>query len=191
MTTEELLSFYKPLAGTRLNFVTNPNLSFSGRDNTSAALSNQADRALLKHLRSISDLVVTDSATASIEKYKPSKFAEIEIWSRSGDFRNLTNVPANPPFFGLSLHQVTDIAHRLSELSENFHSVLFESGPTLSKALSNLQIIDELCLTVTGAPDEAGAMRAAQQWVIAHGFDYLTFQTGVTFASAFFAKLVR
>lgn len=191
MTTAQLLSFYKPLVGARLNFVTNPSLSFRGSDNTSAALSNDVDRALLKHLRSISDLVITDSVTAQIEHYKPSKLAEIEIWSRSGDFGTLTNTAANPPLFKMGLQLVTNIAQRIGELRETHPSILFESGPTLSKVLAKSQLVDELCLTVTSAPSEAAALQAGQQWSDSFGFDYLTMQTCLEAESAFFLRLAR
>lgn len=191
MTTAQLLSFYKPLVGTRLNFVTNPSLSFRGSDNTSAALSNDVDRALLKHLRSISNLVITDSATAQIEHYKPSKLAEIEIWSRSGDFGTLATTAANPPFFKMSLKLVTNIAQRIGELRESHPSILFESGPTFSRVLGKSQLVDELCLTVTSAPDEAAALQTGQQWSDSFGFDYLTMQTCLEADSAFFLRLAR
>lgn len=191
MTTAQLLSIYKPLAGSRLNFVTDPSLSFRGSDNTSAALSNDADRVLLKHLRSISDLVITDSATAQIEHYKPSKLADIEIWSRSGDFGTLAKAKANPPFFEMNLQRVTNIAQRLDELRESHGSILFESGPTLSKVLGISKLVDELCLTVSSASDEAAALQTAQQWSESYGFDYLTLQTCFEADSAFFLRLTR
>lgn len=191
MTAAQLLARYKPLAGTRLNFVTTPTLAFTGAGSTSDGLSNESDRALLRHLRAMSDLIITDAATASAEDYRPSKLAMIEVWSRSANFGELSNVSAKPPYLAMNLQKVSNIAHRLDELSKSHHSILFESGPTLSKALGELKVIDELCLTITNAADESTAIQAGRQWANKHSFGYLTMHDCFTTDSTYFIRLGR
>jgi hypothetical protein len=53
---------------------------------TSKGLGNAADFALLKHLRSRSQVVLTSGLTARLEQYKMPSTADLAILSRSGGF---------------------------------------------------------------------------------------------------------
>lgn len=188
--SELLFSNYPRLNGNRLNFVTNPSLASTGISHTSEDLSNQLDRALLRHLRSISDLVITDSATAVAERYKPSKLVDIEVWSRTGNFRSLENFDASPPLHNLRLKQVQNLQAHIDELKSSYTSILFESGPTLTRALADNRVIDELCLTITGSENETVAIKTVEAWAAKFGFTQLKLVQALSVGDAFFTRLV-
>ena len=157
---ELLLSRYHPLEGNRLNMVIDATAQTSGIDGSSKSMSSAADRALLKHLRSISGLIITDVATAAAEHYRPSKFAPIQIWSKSANFRGFGNVPAETGLQALTVKHTNNLDLAVAEARLLSRRLLFETGPTVSALLAKSNLIDELCLTVSGlsSDSEAGAL---------------------------------
>jgi riboflavin biosynthesis pyrimidine reductase len=158
---ELLLSKYRPFEGNRLNMVIDANSQTSGTDGSSRSLSSAADRALLKHLRSISGLIITDAATAAAEHYRPSKFAPIQIWSKSSNFRGFGNIPADAEHQQLTVKHTDDLHLAVAEATLLSRQLLFETGPTVSALLAEANLIDELCLTVTGLSTDSEARELA------------------------------
>lgn len=163
----EFLSQQNRLEGIRANFVTNQNGEFVGATGSSRDLSNPADLELLKRLRALADVVITDAATARKERYRPSKLAPISVWSKSGDFTGLVSAD------GFSLHQIDDPIAELEVISKETPAVLLETGPTLTARLGSAKVIDELKLTVTNAATESEARRAAELVLTTLRLDYL------------------
>ena len=149
-TLNELFGHYKALDGIRLNMVIDGNGLTAGSDGSSKSISSAADRALLVHLRSISGLIITDAATAATERYKPSKFAPIEIWSKTSNFRGLEATAAEGTHHAVDLVHTPELPEAISRAHQRSPYLLLESGRTLSTAIATLGLIDELCLTVGG-----------------------------------------
>ena len=158
---ELLLSKYRPFEGNRINMVIDANAQTSGIDGSSRSLSSAADRALLKHLRSISGLIVTDAATAAAEHYRPSKFAPIQIWSKSSNFQGFSNISADAEHQQLTVKHTDDLHLAVAEATLLSRQLLFETGPTVSALLAEANLIDELCLTVTGLSNDSEARQLA------------------------------
>ena len=101
MTNLAWFDAYLPLIGLRANLVidTDGNTSANPSQN-SDSLTSELDRQLLKHLRSISDLIVTTGATFRAENLRPSKFAPMLVLSRQrNEVDKPTNEQAKPIFF--------------------------------------------------------------------------------------------
>ena len=158
---ELLLSKYRPFEGNRLNMVIDANAQTSGIDGSSKSLSSAADRALLKHLRSISGLIITDVATATAEHYRPSKFAPIQIWSKSSNFQGFSNISADAEHQQLTVKHTDDLHLAVAEATLLSRQLLFETGPTVSALLAEANLIDELCLTVAGLSNDSEARELA------------------------------
>lgn len=163
----ELMDSQTRIQGVRANFVANVHGSFIGSTNSSRDLSNSNDLALLKHLRSLSDVIVTDAATARRERYRPSRYAPIQVWSRSGDFTELTAAER------FSMHKIGDPVSELSELRNGHQSVLLETGPTLTSILGAAKAVDELKISITGAQGELEALGGANKAISSLHLNYL------------------
>ena len=135
-----------------------------GQDGSSKSISNAADRSLLLHLRSLSGLIITDAATAEAEGYKPSKFAPIQIWSKSGDFRGSEATPTRGEHHRIDLFKTPDLVSAVAQARRKSTRLLFETGKTLSCSLASLGLIDELCLTITSADLGQQADRLAREF---------------------------
>ena len=170
--------------------VANSSLQTSGVSRSSADVSTRLDRQLLKHLRSLADIAVTDVATAIAESYRPSKLVELEIWTKSGDARGLEDVSAGE-FRPLRVQQIDDAVVRLQTLRQTHSSILLETGPTVTKALASAQEIDEACLTVTQAEDQDAAISSLETFANRIGLDYLKKIETVWLDQALFARLGR
>lgn len=146
---DDLLDSVKRLEGIRVNFIANGNSQFVGASGSSRDLSTPEDRAMLIRLRSVSDVIVTDAATARREAYKPSKWAEIEVWSESGNFQGV-----DPQ---LKQKQISNLEASVDFLSTSKLAVLLETGPTLTRKIAQLEAIDQLRLTVVGVANQVEA----------------------------------
>lgn len=165
--------------------------NFIGIDGTSRSLSNDIDRALLVHLRKMSELIITDAATASTENYQASRWAPIEVWSKSGNFRETVSTPHTDEHMSLSTVQIHDLRESVDARLRVYGCLLFESGPTLSKALGDLQLIDELCLTVTNCASVDSASRSIDLARAKLELGYLERVNAVAFEGAVFVRLTR
>jgi riboflavin biosynthesis pyrimidine reductase len=157
----DLLGSYSMLAGIRLNMVIDRHLRTSGHSGTSRDISNSLDRELLVRLRKLSDIVITDAETAQVENYRPSAWAPIQVWSKTGQFGELVTVAASEEKQSLELVQVSNLEAQVTHTRQAFQSILLESGPTLSRELAKLGEIDELCLTVSEVDDADMAAKVA------------------------------
>jgi len=182
---QSLLDSQKRLNGVRANFVVNNQGHFTGESGSSREISNENDLVLLKKLRSLSDVIVTDAKTARMEQYRPSKFAPIEIWSKTGDFTGLTAEQ------GLSFRITPDVVRTISELVNIYRSVLLETGPTLTNLLGNAKAIDELKLTVVGAPSQQDAILTASSAKESLGLNYLKLIECQSLGDSWFLTLGR
>lgn len=153
---ELLLNKQTRLTGIRANFISNSQGDFTGASGSSRDLSNSDDLALLIRLRSLSDVIVTDASTARIERYRPSKWAPIQVWSKTGDFDGLVEIE------NLSLKQVSDIESAISSLKQQYQSILLETGPTLTGILGQAALIDELKLSLVDAAKLTPEVAAAE-----------------------------
>lgn len=168
------------LCGVRANFVVDSSGKFSGDSGSSRDLSNSVDLALLRHLRSLSEVIVTDAATARREGYQPSKWAPIEVWSKSGNFEGVSLAT------GITHRVVIDAEQELKFLRQKYGSVLLETGPTLTKVLAGLGLVDELKLTVVGSASMAEATKTALRVAKSLNLEFLAITKAQMVADTYF-----
>jgi riboflavin biosynthesis pyrimidine reductase len=178
-----LLNQQSKFKGFRANFIATANAQFTGASGSSREISNNSDLALLKKLRSLSDLIVTDAATARAENYRPSKLAPIEVWSVTGNFAGVDS--------NLKLQKVRSLDESLAMVKSTYDSVLLETGPTLTGLIGELQAIDQLKLTIVGASNGAAATSASVQVKKRLNLEYLTESDVYEFADCFFFSFDR
>ena len=188
---DDLLSKYVRTSGVRLAMVIDSKMRVFGASATSSDVSNETDRRLLMHLRSLSDLVITDAATAAIEQYRPSKFCDIEIWSKSGDFRGLKELQSRDDKHGISLKIITDADSRLKLLRLSRDSILLETGPNLTAQLAELRLIDIASISVTGAGSAQDAAAILDEFARSMQLGYLALEGKDWFNETLFARFQR
>ena len=188
---DDLLSKYVRTSGVRLAMVIDSKMRVFGASATSSDVSNETDRRLLMHLRSLSDLVITDAATAAIEQYGPSKFCDIEIWSKSGDFRGLEEIPSRDDKYGISLKRITDADSRLKLLRLSRESILLETGPNLTAQLAELRLIDFASISVTGTGSAQNAAAILDEFARSMQLGYLALEGKDWFNETLFARFER
>ena len=171
--------------------VADADLNTFGSSGTSADVSTPLDRSLLLHFRRNSDLVVTDAATAELEQYKQSKFADIEIWTKSGNSRGLVSMPASDGLNAMTVVHVENASRHLTNLLTMRQSILLETGKTLSKVLARDGIIDEACLTITRASDKSLALQKLRLLSSALGLTYLNETSHLWLEQTLFARIKR
>jgi hypothetical protein len=82
-----LAAAYGNWSGIRSNHVITQSGMFSGSDGSSRSISSEEDRELLLEIRSRTDLILVDAATARLEQYRtPRSGARLAIFSLNGDF---------------------------------------------------------------------------------------------------------
>lgn len=157
----------------RVNFVT----SIDGAvavDGRSAGLSGDADKAVFRMLRSVCDAVLVGAGTYRAENYTPLILRgspRLVVVSR-GMRLTFPPAPARPIVLtttqadpgGLQavadIVRCTDLADGLAKLREmGLVNILCEGGPYLFGELSNADLVDELCLTVSPLLAGPGAGR--------------------------------
>lgn len=161
-----LAAAYGPWTGIRSNHVITPSGLFSGSDGSSRSISNKEDRALLVEMRSHSDLIVVDAATARLEKYRtPSSGASLAIFSLSGNFEDIPAVDdqeATVFVFSASADRISQKDSKNVHVqilgkpfegflswadSNGFKSILFEAGPTLTALAFEAGIVRQSAIT--------------------------------------------
>jgi riboflavin biosynthesis pyrimidine reductase len=186
----DLKGRYERIEGVRLSMVTSASLQTSGASLSSNDVSNSLDRELLKHLRSIADVAVSDVATAIAEGYRPSQLVDIELWTKSGNSRGLVDQEAGV-FKRFKIKKVDDPIGHLQALRQIHSSILLETGPTVTVKLTKAQTVDEACITVTQAPDELSAMSSLESFATQMHLEYLTTIEAVWTEDTLFARLAR
>lgn len=165
---KSLANAYGPWAGIRSNHVITKSGNYSGSDGSSRSISTGEDRALLLEIRSLSDLIVVDAATARLERYRtPSSGASLAIFSQGGNFEGIPAIEHQ----GAPVFLFSASADRLSkEGSKNLHvqalgkpfegfidwassngfkSILLEAGPTLTALAFESGIVSQSAITRT------------------------------------------
>lgn len=167
----------------RVNFVSTIDGAAHGGDGVSGTLGGDADQAVFDALRSMADVVLVGAGTARDEGYGPAD-VPIALVSHRLDVPEALLVPstvvitsADAPADRVAQLRETvevvavgdghvDLAAALVELGRRgWTHVLCEGGPSLHGDLLALDLVDELCLTVSPVLAAGDAPR------IAHGDD--------------------
>jgi riboflavin biosynthesis pyrimidine reductase len=163
---ESLAAAYGNWSGIRSNHVITQSGEFFGSDGSSRSISTKEDRALLIEIRSQSDLIVVDAATARFEKYRtPSSGASLAIFSLSGNFEDIPVVEDQeaPVFlFSASADRINREDSKNVHVqipgkpfdgfltwanSNEFKSILLEAGPTLTALAFEAGIVRQSAVT--------------------------------------------
>lgn len=136
---------YKSLQGIRLNMVIGAGGSHTDDTGSSRGLSNNNDRELLVHLRSLSDVIVTGGNTARKERYRARKAGSLAVVSHSR-FEHPGVISLKPP------PGVAVASWVKAELNRRgFRQILLETGPELTNVFLAENLIDEACITLPSA----------------------------------------
>jgi len=182
-----LSDLYPAFSGVRVNFVASLDgaMEVGG---VSAGLSSQADKRVFRLLRMVCDALMVGAGTFRRENYKPltldpqrrawraerglSRYPRMVVVSKS-----LELDPAHPALAGAlilttghnenpalarvaEILKCTDLAHGLKLLRDKgFSHVLCEGGPQLLGSLAGLDLVDEVCLTLSPLLAGPGAGR--------------------------------
>lgn len=191
MANIQLFELYPKFQGVRLSMVADVGQQTFGQGKTSNDVSTPLDRSLLMHLRKQSNFAVTDTATATAEGYKQSKFVEIEAWTKTANSRGLKDQPAAGELHAFTVVHVEDIRTRLNQLLLEHKSILLETGITLSTELATQSLIDEACITITTAQHESLALNALEIMQSKIGLEYLPQKSHIWLEQTLFARLHR
>lgn len=138
-------------------------------DGASGGLGNANDRAVLSTMRRIVDVVVVGAATAAGEGYGPPKRPDLRIGvvTNSGDVDTTTPLFTSGAGFVITSRSTpipsgvdtlragddrVDLAEAVAALPHLIPGaahVQAEGGPTLNGALTAVDLVDEICLTVS------------------------------------------
>jgi hypothetical protein len=183
--TQALSSWYPEVIGLRVNFVI-------GREHDTTSLSdqlsNEADRTMLKFLRSQSDLIVTTGKTARAENLSASNYANLLIVTNSEEPFGIPATDSNKGLpvmvtqrletdypnvsagaIGKIQEPITQFVMAFCRANSYKHPVL-ESGPTTIREFAEANLIAEMNLTVTGADVRSGAEAQALSFLEQIGF---------------------
>ena len=165
---KSLAAAYGNWSGVRSNHVITQSGKFSGSDGSSRSISSSEDRGLLLEIRSRSDLIVVDAATARLEQYRtPRSGARLAIFSLAGDFDGIPAIEDQPnPVFLFSSAAVTSEQTSSENVivqigskpfdgflnwanSNGFGSILLEAGPTLTALAFEAGVVGQSAITRT------------------------------------------
>ena len=135
----------------------------------SGGLGNDTDREVLKTMRSLADIVLVGAGTVRAEKYRVPSRKELRLvvvsgrlgldWDNplwhSGQVTVLTTAQAPPAPKGVQLLRAgtdrVDLAVAVHELHEQLSAqmIICEGGPSLNGQLLELDLVDEVVLTLS------------------------------------------
>ena len=183
--TQALQPWYPVVKGFRLNFVFSANQS----DENSDSSSNSLDRIILKFIRSQSDLILTSGKTARNESLRSSTYAPLLIITNSDDQFEIHAVTAqskqsvyltqrlgtlypnsNALAVGVFQGSPTKFAKSFC-LSNSFHSVVLETGLSLTREFAEDNQIHEVDLTVTKVQTREVAIEMANEFLVTIGIE--------------------
>ena len=164
----------------RVNMIVTPQGKTVGSDSTSGSLSSPTDRVLVSTLRQMSDAVILGAATIRQEKIPVPSGIPLVVVSGSGrvpggnlifrpDSAELVVVTSNPDEARDHLaghpHRIIAVGdgeltpHRLVDLFavEGWNRVLLEGGQKTVTSFVEHSLVDDVCLTLTGAPLDEGS----------------------------------
>jgi riboflavin biosynthesis pyrimidine reductase len=166
----------------RLNLIGSVNGSAAGSDGTSETLTNPTDRAILRTIRDLSDVVVIGAASVRAEGYYIPQHSTLAVVTGTGDFSGhrvrsaegraplLVLCPASASVraaatLGATPHVIAEVPDTNGRLTPGdihqtlraagYRSVVCEGGPSLAAQFVDAGVLDELCLTT--APILTGA----------------------------------
>lgn len=149
MSSRAWFSNYEPMLGIRANMVLNlTGDSIAKQGANSDSLTSSTDRELLRHLRDVSDLIITSGATYRSENLRPSKLAPMLVLSRDRTlgFAGEQSRGLNQVFVAQG-EDVVDLA--INFMAQNgYGSAVLECGKTLTSQFASRGAISEFCLTV-------------------------------------------
>ena len=170
--SEDLRAWYPEITGLRVNFVL-------GRNTQSTSLSDeittQADRTLLKFIRSQSDLIVTTGKTARAENLAASNYANLLIVTNSDEPIAIPSTQVNKgrtvmltqrfetDYPNISAAAIGKIQEPITQFvtafcrANSYTRPVLESGPTTIGEFAQAKLIAEMNLTVTDADDRSEA----------------------------------
>jgi riboflavin biosynthesis pyrimidine reductase len=181
LDTEEGLDLLRDLylinrsPSVRVNMIVKPDGSVAGSDGTSGSLTTSDDRHLLRLLRSMTDVVIVGAETLRRERIPIPRGIPLLVVSNSG------NIDAHNAIFspdcgelvvltpsletastalGDTPHRVIDPGHPSPTaqeiidlcLAEGWKNILVEGGRQVATMFAEAGVVDDLCLTLTGAP---------------------------------------
>ncbi len=165
---KSLVAAYGNWSGIRSNHIITQSGKFSGSDGSSRSISSKEDRELLLEIRSRSELIVVDAATARLEQYRtPRSEARLAIFSLTGDFDGIPAIQdqANPVFLFSSTSIKADQTRSINlhvqigskpfdgflnwANSNGFGSILLEAGPTLTALAFEAGVVGQSAITRT------------------------------------------
>jgi riboflavin biosynthesis pyrimidine reductase len=177
LADDSLSELYPPFPGVRANFVASLDgaVELGG---TSAGLSSQGDKRVFRLLRMVCDALMVGAGTFRRENYKPltldpqrrkwraerglSRYPRMVVVSKS-----LKLDPGHPALAGAivlttgdarnaelakvaEILPCADLAHGLELLRDRgYRHILCEGGPVLLGELAALDLVDEVCLTLS------------------------------------------
>jgi len=174
-TFEDLLPYYPKLSGIRFNYVISALNKTSNSDDQTSSL----DRMALKAIRSQSQLIVTSGLTARNEQLRSSRFADLLVITNQEGI-NFPALETNSSQKVLVTTNVLDTANDnaqaigkitgdltdwfLHEVASKYESIVLETGLTTAKYFAKADLINEVCLTVTGT-DADNALPIAREFL--------------------------
>jgi len=181
LDTEEGLELLRDLylidrsPSVRVNMIVKPDGSIGGGDGTSGSLTTSDDRHLLRLLRSMADVVIIGAETLRQERIPIPRGIPLLVVSNSGniaahnailspDSGELVIMTSSPDTASTTLgdtpHRVIDPGHPSPTaqeiidlcLAEGWKNILVEGGRQVATMFAEAGVVDDLCLTLTGAP---------------------------------------
>jgi riboflavin biosynthesis pyrimidine reductase len=173
----QLNSLYNvsPEPSVRVNMIVRPNGSTTGSDGTSASISSASDRALLRLIRAMADVVIIGAETLRRERIPLPDNIPLVVLSTSGNIaaNNIVSSPhsgelvvvtsavdAAAQALGTHPHRIIDPGHPSPSAeqivalcrAQGWNRLLVEGGQQITTLFADAGVVDDVCLTLTGAP---------------------------------------
>ena len=158
---EDALSLYPAIVGFRFNYVISETSTASP---ISSIHTSPIDRLILKTIRMSADLVVTTGLTARLERLSAPATTPFLILTRESTLVvPATMSPSKVPVTG-------SLADYLERLKLEYPSIALEVGLRTAKELAAQQLLDEVCLTITGVTSGRKALAKLAGFLNSIGF---------------------
>ena len=180
----------------RVNMIVQPDGLTHGPDGTSGSLSSADDRQLLRLLRRMADAVIIGAETLRHEPIPVPQGIPLVVLSLSGNIA-ASNVIFGPesgelvvvtPSSDAALATLTDTPHRIINpgrpsptatdiialcQAEGWQNIVVEGGKQVATLFAEAGVVDDLCLTLTGAPQTEDIPAVSwwprgQEWTTSH-----------------------